>query len=278
MHSKTCHLHHLVYFSSIHSKVVESKNHLRYHSHLQTQLLPPLHRSKITQLVVLMLLGEITEIISLHDEGKIHNLREAILFDATDSIPISIWNTLIDEIDEGKWYSFTNLSLRYYFVLKLSTTKRTTSLAIDNAQPVPDISNGIVLQYDSLSNNIHSKLNQSICCPEITSVNIEHFHSCLNCQQRIALIPSRRIVTCQNCGNAMRCDKVVEKVDCILLLNGHEKSLILPLDVLSRFIKKETSCILEDTEALKETILFMDDVDFTINTKGMITEIKKHSS
>ena len=179
MHSKTCHLHHLVYFSSIHSKVVESKNHLRYHSHLQTQLLPPLHRSKITQLVVLMLLGEMTEIKSSHGEGKIHNLREAILFDATDSIPISIWNTLIDEIDEGKWYSFTNLSLRYYFVLKLSTTKRTTSLAIDNAQPVPDISNGIVLQYDSLSNNIHSKLNQSICCPEITSVHIEHFHSCL---------------------------------------------------------------------------------------------------
>ena len=88
-----------------------------------------------------MLLGEMTEIKSSHDEGKIHNLREAILFDATDSIPISIWNTLIDEIDEGKWYSFTNLSLRYYFVLKLSITKRTTSLAIDNAQPVPDISN-----------------------------------------------------------------------------------------------------------------------------------------
>lgn len=218
--------------------------------------------------------GDVSEVQSAHDD-KTNFLRDALIFDEKDNMPLTIWNDLIQQIEEDKWYSFTDLNLKHYFGLKLSTTKRTTVSNVDMEVPIPSLSDDAVTQHQSHSDDIHHKLNPILCCPEISSVNIEILHCCVNktCLQIVTTIPGKRVVSCQHCKNTMRADKVVKKFHCTIVV-GEGQSLMLPLDVLESFFNLESS--LEDVEDLKEKLLFMENVDFTINTKGVITKMEGH--
>ena len=48
-------------------------------------------------------------------------LREAVLYDDSGSILLTVWGDLIDSIEECKTYEFHNLALKNFSGLKLST-------------------------------------------------------------------------------------------------------------------------------------------------------------
>ena len=83
------------------------------------------------------------------------------------------------------------------------------------------------------------------------------------------------VVTCQYCGITIRADKVVNKFQCIITID-EENQLLLPLDVLENlFGKSVVKSFLEDVDVLKEQLIFLENVDYAINTKVTITNIYK---
>lgn len=50
--------------------------------------------------------------------NSINTLREAVAYDHTGNIPLTVWGNQIDEIGEDKWYTFTQLNLKNYFEVR----------------------------------------------------------------------------------------------------------------------------------------------------------------
>lgn len=61
----------------------------------------------------------------LSSEKENMKIREAIIFDGTDEMQITLWNNFC-KLEENTWLSFSNVTLRHYFQMKLSTTRNTT--------------------------------------------------------------------------------------------------------------------------------------------------------
>ena len=61
----------------------------------------------------------------LSSEKENMKIREAIIFDGTDQMQITLWNNFC-KLEEHAWLSFSNVTLKHYFQMKLSTTRNTT--------------------------------------------------------------------------------------------------------------------------------------------------------
>ena len=87
------------------------------------------------------------EEVDSHGEQK--SLREAILYDENDHAAITIWGNLLEEISEETMYLFENIFLKYFYGLKLTTTKATI---VSSEGPVP-----FTLPQDAVPTYMESK-------------------------------------------------------------------------------------------------------------------------
>ena len=81
---------------------------------------------------------------TIQSPGKTKILREAILFDHTSDIGITIWRELTQSIEEGRKYEFHNLNLKNFFGKKLSTTPTTTAIVSDEIEEMPILSDDVI--------------------------------------------------------------------------------------------------------------------------------------
>ena len=58
--------------------------------------------------------------------GPLKSLREAIQDDEQDHIPVTVWESLLSELNEETLNLFQNISLKKHYDSKLTTTKSTT--------------------------------------------------------------------------------------------------------------------------------------------------------
>ena len=146
---------------------------------------------------------------------KTNSLREAILFDHTNDIGITLWRKLTQSIEEGKKCEFHNLNLNNFFGKKLSTIPTATAIVSDEIEEMPILSNDVIKKYTGHEEEINIKLNRKICCPELVGTNQAVDAACTNdkCGKTVTTVPRERIVTCMNCNNTMR----VKKCECIFI-------------------------------------------------------------
>ena len=75
-------------------------------------------------------------------------MREGVVADNSESfMPISIWEKHIDVIEESKCYYFENISIRQYFIKKLSSTTATVISQSDQIEPTTINWTGIDMTY-----------------------------------------------------------------------------------------------------------------------------------
>lgn len=200
-------------------------------------------------------------------------LREAVLYDGTGDIKLTVWNDLIDSVIEEKQYSITNLSLRNFYGQKLSTTKMTTFSVTDSNDTSPILS---PVRYQTyLSDEMTTKIVNELCCPEIINLELELYPGCTNCQKSVVLQPGVKIVTCPHCKHTMRSDKTSCFFHCKLCFNEH--TLVLPLAVLESFFKLDIIQMGKNNmDELKEKILYLENIDYEYNNKNVITSMSEH--
>ena len=220
----------------------------------------------------------IAEVEEVESYGTIKNIREAILYDEQDHIPFSVWEGMIDEVKEGPLYLFQNVTLKTYFGPKVGTTKASSFV---QKQPTVSftISNDIVNSYVENLKQLRDRLNPKLCCPEVSAVTVELISGCnnKNCLQPVVVIQGEPTITCMNCNSMMKIDKLLSVFQCTITFDDHEKPLTVPLDVLQNFYKEDIIQLCQqDIKSFKQGLVFLEKVDFTYNTKNIVTNMKKH--
>ena len=84
-------------------------------------------------------------------------LREAILFDHTSDIGITIQGELTQSIEDGRKYKFHNLNLNNFFGKKLFTTPTTTAIVFDEIEEMPILSDDVIKKYNDHEEEINIK-------------------------------------------------------------------------------------------------------------------------
>ena len=109
--------------------------------------------------------------------GRMH---EAVLYDLSGSILLTVWGNLIDSIEKCKIYQFHNLALKNFFGLKLSTTTSTTITATSDADKVIlNLCESDLKEHLDQEKMMNDKLYPKLCCPELfgTTVSVGHLPS-----------------------------------------------------------------------------------------------------
>ena len=95
--------------------------------------------------------------------GSLKFLRETILYDNEDHIPLTVWKNLLDELTEETLYLFQNLitSLKNYYGSKLMTAKSTI---VSDEGEVPYTSpHDAINNYIELDKKLNSGLQLMFC-------------------------------------------------------------------------------------------------------------------
>ena len=207
---------------------------------------------------------------TIQSPGKTNSLREAILFDHTSNIGITLWRKLTQSIEEGKKCEFHNLNLNNFFGKKLSTIPTATAIVSDEIEEMPILSNDVIKKYTGHEEEINIKLNPKICCPELVGTNQAVDAACTNdkCGKTVTTVPRERIVTCMNCNNTMRVKKCECIFSCVLLFENI--SLSLPAAVASQYFQEDVMKLYQHDEKKLKMLCFSENVDYTYNSKNNI--------
>ena len=219
----------------------------------------------------------VTHVEDLSSQNEKVKLREAIIYDGSDQMQITLWNNFCD-LEENVWLSFSNVTLKHYFQMKLNTTRTTTVTLSTCTVALPTLSETVYNEFKDLLNDIKSKLSNTLCCPVMKSVDIDFVDICTKCENPITIIPGKRIITCNHCSTSIRADRCAKRFNMELLLD--DAKLTVPENVISSFLGEDVTEICKSTgrkEELIETLLFTEKVDYTYNSnKNIVSIMKKH--
>ena len=204
-------------------------------------------------------------------------LREGVIYDKNDHMIITVWEDLLDKIQEECCYHFYNIQLKDYFGLKLTTNRSSTIVVAEDENFT--IAEEVVESYRQHIKATNKKLNPVLCCPKIQNLLLDVSPGCTNpnCRKPVTIMPKQRTVQCIHCNSTMRADHCKCNFECRLTFDANDMSLQLPLDVLITFLGKDVlnECQ-NDIDAFKESLLFLESVDYHYNLKGSITYMERH--
>ena len=191
-------------------------------------------------------------------EEKTKHLREAVLYDETGDMPLTLWEEHFEKIKEFKWYHFTRLNLKNFYGLKLSSSKSTSITEEDGDTPIPQLDKEEVDKYVERSNiTFKNQQHITLCCPEISNLSVELYFGCSNnqCKRQVTILPGKKFINCIHCSRTMRADKCEQMFKCNLSFG--EIELDLPSEIISSFLDVNViDMCLNDMDNFKETILF----------------------
>ncbi|XP_067042635.1 uncharacterized protein [Acropora muricata] len=185
---------------------------------------------------------------------------EAVLGDVTATIPLDLWESHIDKVQQGLVYTFTNLQVRVWSgKKKLSTAIRTV------VQPVQDPALSQI-PIDSTDKETEETLQVS----DVHSVQkIEKYLKCKHCNKKILQGTCTDVIQCERCGFIMRattCEKsVTAKI--VVLLDEQQVSLKIDDTLLTKMFGDVISI---DDKTLAQKLLFLEDFAVTYNTDTLV--------
>ena len=118
-------------------------------------------------------------------------VRDAVLADETKSIPVSIWNELIDQIDPNITYHFKNLVSEDFNGTRLSSTACTELLQSEKKH----------INWK----DFNTAMLKSICFPTMLSIRFNRYFNCLKCGKKVIPHAGENRVRCtaDKCGMLM---------------------------------------------------------------------------
>eukprot|EP00794_Sanderia_malayensis_P013177 gene13177-14527_t len=207
-------------------------------------------------------------------------VRNGFIADETSEMIISVWGDLINEIQEYKWYTFTDVTFKHFYGRKLTANMETCIHEFQTALVI-EWANIDVEMYAQREQIALEDANPTICCPDIESAEVNIYPVCKNpnCLSKVEFQPGDQFVKCVKCSRRMLLEKCLSGFTAMLDLCKENvvKSLSIQPNVLSLFFDPDIIQKYKDnTSALEEKLLLLENIDFTHNTKNIITSIKKH--
>ena len=93
----------------------------------------------------------------------------------------------------------------------------------------------------------------------------------------VLVIPDATTTPFLQCNTTVKVSKCHCVFHCTVLFEQCENSLNLPLEVLQMFLGKDVIRMCnENLKSVKNTLLFLENIDYIYNTKNVITSIKNN--
>ena len=172
------------------------------------------------------------------------------------------------------------MSVKSFFGIKWSTTSQTTA-SIINDDTVLDWSALDVTGYVTREKDGLKKFSVVSCCPEILSVRVEIFPTCVNakCKRKVEVFGGQIFVNCAACARRLSVSKCPCSLNCTIDVEKDECTTTLTTfkDVLSTFFEEDiVQKYKGDPAVLEDTLLELEKIDFSYNTREIITSMNRH--
>ena len=156
--------------------------------------------------------------------------------------------------------------LKDFYGLKLPTTRAT-------------IASSKVTTYMEFNKQLKNCLNLKICCPEVIPVTLDVFPGCANivCGRPVVVCPDQLSTSWQQYSTTMKVSKSPCIFHCSLTFKDMEKLLNLTPEVLKIYLKQDVIklCSKENIKSFKDSLLFIEKVDYFYNYKNLKPHMKK---
>ena len=194
------------------------------------------------------------------------SVRDAIITDATGSIPLAVWEEHFDKIQDNTFYKFTNLKLRIFNGKNLSTQRFT------EVESVP--------QFDVTQESSASK---SVCCPSVLNGSVNIYPTCNNpvCRKKLNVPAGATLVACTYCQKKLLIKNASVDVNAVLQIQEDAKDL-LNVTIFQQQLKElfGEDCLTEalaDPDNLLEKLLSLEGYDFQLGFQSkIVSKISKH--
>jgi len=192
--------------------------------------------------------------------------------DMTGIIPLSLWDSLMDQVVTGRTYEFTNLSTRLFNGrITLTTTRNTKIKQQTTTVALPTTSSNIddfTTQTNTVTQEVEgSTISIKKLCPKCHSTQTdfntkEKFHRCTTCK---ILRKHESYITKYN-------ETLIVKTDI------EEISLSVTNSVLTKFLKSEADVTFLDAQDIEEFLLTCGPLTVSYTDDNHVTEMTKLAS
>ena len=193
-----------------------------------------------------------------------NDVRDAVIADGTGNIQLSVWGSeLIAEIADKTTYLFTNIVLQNNFGRKMATTGATTVTAVEK----------IKIDWDCVDS---VKCDETVCCPDVLSVKLSTFLTCVNidCKRKVMPYAGETTVTCTNpvCRRKMLLKRCRKSYNCELTFEKNDRQFTITLfpKVIENFFGE---C---NIELLEEKLLLLENFDITFTKRRIAVLMCDH--
>ena len=154
---------------------------------------------------------------------------------------MTIWDRLLKEnfIEEIQWYIFTDVNVKNYFGIKLSTTALSTVSECTEENQIINWDEVDLATYEEEKLNSDKLMHPTICCPEVLNAVVDLYRSCSNsiCRQKVIILPGARMVHCSSCNRRSKSTSCTNSFEATVEFENI--TLSLQLDILGSFINED---------------------------------------
>ena len=161
-------------------------------------------------------------------------VREGVLYDRTGHIILSVRGDMMDAVEEGNLYCFTQVTLKNYLGKKLTTSKMSVTTVHKSTQDFPTLDEVVFKSYLE-EEEIKKMVKPKLSYPKLLNIGLDIFPGCTNkqCNKPLNLLPGAKIVRCHHCSRTMRADKCRFVFHCVM--SFEDKMSTLPIEVFPHF-------------------------------------------
>lgn len=106
---------------------------------------------------------------------------------------ITFWDDQISNIEENKWYHFSNVVIKNYFGTKLSVMRRSRIISLDIDDNKPQLLEVDLEPYHVHTEEIAQRIQNKICCADITTVVADILSGFIRCKRRLVIVPDSKM-------------------------------------------------------------------------------------
>ena len=208
---------------------------------------------------------------------KTETMLECLISDQSREMKLTLWGELVDLVKDNDVVQFNCNAKIYHDNLVLTTTystgicQLTTDFNVEFSEPT-DVASTECSSGDFV-----------MCCPEIESIIVDSFMVCKKCTKKIKVIPGTGLIMCQQCNreylieNVKNNERSYQMTFSLDLRNDRNAvSATVFSSTLSEFFSENVLDHFNNLTYLKRKILQLNKIDFTINSKRIVTKMLRH--
>ena len=213
----------------------------------------------IVNLVALVF--NVSQIQTVEKDGRVIRLRKAKVKDATDDIPLTLFDSMVDVIEEKSKYMLTDLLVSKYKFTRLLKIKESTKITPAGGE--------LSLDVENFKDSNHEIIKGTISSIELNSLVEKYL--CQKCKAKVNV--DNEIVICSHCNTMTTTDSTVKSGNIPFTVTGI--SCKVRLHVTSEILLEQFKTPITEKFKLGKSVLMSNVLVVYCVTDNQVTKLEK---